>query len=1301
MLGPLTLVLITLTYVGVLFAIAWFGDRQSSRGWFRRLQPLIYSLSLAVYCTSWTFYGAVGSAATTGWGFLPIYLGPALMMLFGYGLLRRVVRLSRQQRITSIADFIAFRFGRDRSLAVMTALAAVIGSVPYIALQLKAISSGIEIGAGLGDSGYGWVLDPALYVALALALFSILFGTRELDASEHHRGMVLAIAFESVVKLLAFVAVGLFAVFALAGESGGVIGTIRDDAALRGLFMPVALPEGFWVQTLLAMAAIICLPRQFHVAVVENTGDGDLRMARWFFPLYLGVFTVFVIPIAVAGMTDPSVQSLNPDTFVISLPLAADQDALALLAFLGGFSAATGMVIVATIALATMISNDVILPLRVRFGVLNADASRGLSQQLLIYRRLTILAITLVAYVYLKFIDETAALASIGLLSFAAAAQFAPALIIGVYWRAVTRNAARAAIGVGIFLWVLLLLLPTISSDQAPLPGALWPVLGIRDLLGSPLNGGVLMSLLANTLVLIGVSLLERRRDGPVPEDTPNPDGPAGDSADPDHGWLGGLSPSKLLQTGDLIRLARHFIGERRAHQAFARFDTEDTAADALATPAMLQFTETLLAGSIGAASARTVMAAALRRRGVSSEEALQLLDQTSQAIQFNRGLLETTLNNISQGVSVVDRDLRVVGWNRRYIELFDFPEGMVYPGCPVEDLLRYNAARGLLGSGNTETRVRRRLQQLRAARPYHHERQMADGRVIEIRGNPMPGGRYVTTYTDISRHKAVQAELREQEASLRIYTDNAPAMLTYVDSEHRIRFANRAYLERLGLQRDDLLGQRLQDMLPETEWAQRSNLIEAALAGQRQEFELELTRSDRQPIYALGTYIPDRGETGAVRGFFAIFQDISTRRRAELALQEVNETLEQRVVQRTRELEAALTAARQARQQAEQANQSKSRFLAATSHDLMQPLNAARLFAAVLHEDQSRFDDPELRQLVSRLDYSLKAAEELLDGLLEISKLDTGKQVPTWSRLRIADLMGELEQQFAEMARRKQLKLRVRAVPATIRTDPRMLRRILQNFLVNALRYTERGGVLLAARRRGDQVEVGVWDTGPGIAEADQQRIFEEFQRLDRGGPREETGLGLGLAIAERMANLLSHPLKLHSRVGRGSVFTVRAPLLEWGVHSVAPALPASSPGGDGMAGSRVLVVDDEADVCAGMAALLERWDCRVETCNSVAEVRRLQSGIVGLDFLLVDYHLGPGNGAEEENGIDLARSLTPAFDPPPAVILITADREPALVQVCEAEGFGLLLKPVKPPALKRMMRTLARRRQRRQAAG
>lgn len=1131
------LLLVSAGYVGLLFAVAYAGERRAPTG--PRLRPLVYALALAVYCSSWTFYGAVGTAARTGLGFLPIYLGPLLLLVFGWRILERLVLVSGEQRIVSIADFISSRYGRAPGLAALVAAVAVVAAVPYIALQFKAVAMSVEVLAPGGHRGA--LADPALYVAGLLAAFSILFGTRQVDATEHHRGMVLAVALESVVKLLAFLAIGVLALGHLPG-TGSLLarsGQAAQAVAAQGL------PGGFVAQTLLAFVALLCLPRQFHVGVVECQDAGDVRPARWLFGVYLVLVSVMVVPITLAGTGLLHGSGVSPDAYVLALPLALDHELLALFAYLGGFSAATGMVIVASVALATMVSNDIVMPLVLRSGALHP--SESIDRRVLWVRRVTIVTIALFAYAYHRGAIGSDSLAQHGLLAFAAVAQFAPALIGGLYWRGASRAGAFAGLLAGALLWAYTLLLPALARvgwfdagwiEQGPFGIALLRPQRLLGLQGwDPLTHGVFWSLLANVGLFVFVSVRYRPRmqeqllAAPFldPYAQRQPLGPGG--------WAAGVT------SGDLLALAERILGERPAQRAFDEHAQQLDRTWSPAAPAdraLVQFTERLLASAIGAASARLTLTSALRGSGMELGEVVALLDEASQELRFNRQVLSTTLENISQGVSVVDAHMRLVAWNRRYQELLGYPEGMLYVGRPVSDLIRWNAERGEMGAGGIDAQVQRRLEHLRAGAPHVFERVRSSGQVIEMMGRPLPGGGYVTTYSDVTDYK-----------------------------------------------------------------------------------------------------------------------------RAESALREVNETLEQRVELRTREAEAA--------------QQSRTRFLAAIGHDVLQPLNAARLFASALRESG---EPAEQARLAARVDASLRAAEELLDGLLDVSRLDAGALQPQLEDFDAAELLRELAAQYAPGSAERGLRLRVRVPAGTlpVRSDRRLLRRVLQNFLANALRYTRGGGVLLSARARGDAFELQVWDTGPGIPAYHLAQIFEEFRRFEPPAGDGERGLGLGLSICQRIARMLGHPLAVRSRVSRGSLFSVRVPRAA--ALPAAQAMAAREPAPESLAGLRVLCVDNDREILDGMRTLLTRWQVdslHAATADEALALLAAQPPGSPVDVALVDFHLH-----DRLDGLGVIDALRAQCGTGLPAALLTGDGSDAVKQAARTRGCVVLTKPVKPASLR-----------------
>lgn len=1162
MLSSWLLFLISAGYVGLLFAIAYWGDRRAERDPVSRPKPWTYSLALAVYCTSWTFFGAVGRAAEGGWDFLPIYLGPILVFLLAMPLVTRIVRVSRRHNLTSVADFIGARYGRRQELAGLVALIAVVGILPYLALQLKAVAFSLNVMARPDAGLIAPFNDSALITAVLLAVFAILFGTRQVSSSENHHGMVLAIAFESVIKLLAFVAVGVFVTWGVFDGIGHAYATAHSLPAVQETWGQTSWAAGFLAQTVLAMAAILCLPRQFHVTVVENTDSNDLKTARWVFPIYLAIISVFVLPIAAAGATLMAGTGTAPDTYVLAVPLHFGYENLALLAYLGGFSAATSMVIVETVALSTMLSNEVMTPLLLRWQPLGLAKRADLSGLIKTVRRIAIVALLALAYLYNRYFTGSGTLASIGLLSFAAVLQFAPALVGGVYWRRGSHQGVLAGLIAGFLIWAYTLMLPTLLGPDSPFVhdgplGIAW--LKPQALFGlttfDAVTHGTVWSLAANLMGYIGGSLWF----------------PAGlrerlhasryvDEADP------ALAVSPAFErpsatVGDLQELLERFFGTGRTTELLSEYAarTEMGAPRApreQASPDLIRHTEHLLAGALGASSARVVLASMLRGRDMQVEEVIQLLDETSHALQFSRELLQAALEHLSQGVSVVDSELRLVAWNGRYIELFKYPPDLVHVGRPIEDLVRHNAQRGLLGPDNLEELVQRRLVHMRAGTAYSHERDLPGGTVIEIRGNPMPGGGFVTSYAEITAYK-----------------------------------------------------------------------------------------------------------------------------RAERTLQELADTLEQRVRTRTEELSQLNTELASAKGEAERANAAKTRFLAAASHDLVQPISAAKLFLAAFDR---RGKPASLITLLHNVESALQTAEKLLAGLLDISLLDAGAQAVQRKDFPLSRVLEPLATEFTALAKERGLEFRFVPSRAVVRTDPALLRRVLQNFLSNALRYTVRGGVLLGVRRQPAGLRIEVRDTGPGIPEDRHAEIFEEFRRLNPHVESGERGLGLGLAIADRIARLLGHRIGIRSRPGRGSAFSITVPR---GDSRAVEAVPRHKDQPVSYGGSPlVLCLENEPAVLAGLESLLRSWGCRVIAAAGFEDARAQWERTQEVpDVALVDYHLDG-----ETNGIDSLEKLKRIWNVEVPGVVVTADHTPEARASATAQGYGFLQKPMKPAALRAILNRL-----------
>jgi Na+/proline symporter/nitrogen-specific signal transduction histidine kinase len=645
MLPPQVLVGAALAYLLALFAVAAWADRRAAAGRSVIGNAWVYALSMGVYCTAWTYFGSVGRAAASGVWFLPIYLGPMLAMVLAWTVLRKMIRIARAYRITSIADFIASRYGKSAALAGAVTLIALVGVVPYVALQLKAVASAYAVMSGApAAQPPDWWRDSTLYVALLLAGFTILFGTRHLDNTERHEGMVAAIAAESVVKLLAFLAVGVFVCWGLFDGPADLFERARAVPEVARVLQPAAdfAYDQWFALLLLAGLSVIFLPRQFQVMVVENVDERHVKRAAWAFPAYLLLINLFVLPIALGGLLYFGAGQANPETFVLSLPLAAGAPTLALVVFIGGLAAATGMVIVEAIAVSTMVCNDLVLPLLLRR---KAFAARELTRVLLGIRRAVIVALLMLGYVYFRVAGEAYALVSIGLISFAAVAQFAPALLGGMYWKGGTKAGALAGLAAGAGLWVYTLLLPSIAKSGWLDPGFVvhgpfglaWlrpeQLFGLAGM--DNLSHALFWSLLANAGLYVGLSLARP---------------PSAREASQallfvdvfERGSAGRVFWRGRARVADLLALVGRFLGPEKAATLFqgyalrqGRAGVEDLPADA----ALVQFAETQLAGAIGSASARVMVAASVEEETLELDDVQRIVEEASELRQVNQQL--------------------------------------------------------------------------------------------------------------------------------------------------------------------------------------------------------------------------------------------------------------------------------------------------------------------------------------------------------------------------------------------------------------------------------------------------------------------------------------------------------------------------------------------------------------------------------------------------------------------------------------------------------------------------------------
>jgi len=1150
------LLILVSAYGGLLFFVAWWGEKH---GQFIRLswwRPLIYSLSVGVYCSSWTFLGAVGQAVENGWHFLPIYLGPILLIIFGWGFLKRLLTVSHINKVTSIADFVGSRYGKNQALAAIVTLVLVVGTLPYIALQLRGVSIAWD---SLSWQSTHPSFDNAssFIAAVVMTWFAILFGTRVIDGPDRLRGMITAVATESIIKLVAFVVVAFLAI--------ALMNSDLPDIQQANFQVDQITSPLFFTQLLLAATAIICLPRQFHVMVVEYQGARDIQYTRWLVPLYLGAFALLAIPLAHTGAQLFGGLDISPDSYVLTLPRFSGDEWILALTFIGAISAATGMVIVATITLSIMVSNELIVPAWLRPKSNSRYKSKDLGRTLRFIRRGAIVGILALSWLLERIMSQNEGLASIGLISFAACAQLLPGVLAALYWPKGHAKGVIAGLITGMMIWFYCLLLPTLLPENhnllvSGLFNVSWlapnNLLGLNDL--DPLSHGVLLSLFFNTFIFYVVSnqskfsYLDLRQAQRFTQTHMRHDDIQLDTT---------LSSVEVRQ---LQALVDPLFGAERSHAMWRSFERQighRLLPHDYAPNFIIGDIEHELGAIIGAVSAHKAMALLAGEQPLKLQDFVSLVSGSSKQIQFSQTLLQTTLETIPQGISVVDKDLKLIAWNQQYQRLFEYPKRLLYIGCDIKTIYEFNAQRGYLGNeeSNQKKLVQRRLMQLNTGHDYRLERELPNGKVIEIRGTPLKNGGYVTTYTDISDYHRVLTELAQSKSHL-----------------------------------EDRVNLRTEELQNTNELLQRENELRA--------------RTEQELL---------------------------------------------------------------------QVHASKSRFLAAASHDLLQPINAARLFTASIQAQIQPLDLPQssLDITTQQLDDALNQAEQLINSLREISRLSSGKEQARRSHFSLDSLLRPLASEAIAIAQKKEIEFHWVPSNAWLYSDQHLLRRVLQNFVSNAVRYTQSGKVLMGVRRVGNDMRLQVLDTGPGISEDEMGRIFDEFERLP--GAISNQGLGLGLSIAQRIAQLLGHSIEVTSKVGVGSTFSILVPRGSVQVTAKKPHIQDPN-----LAGIRVLCIDNEQRILLGMQSLLEQWGCHVITATDLGQALSFWNLTQAPQFILADYHL------DHETGLDVIEALRLHWQSDIRAIVISADNSDEIRQKVLSTDCSFMAKPVAPAALRNILR-------------
>jgi Na+/proline symporter/signal transduction histidine kinase/CheY-like chemotaxis protein len=1126
----------------VLLAIASYHDRQVD---VLPRSGFAYAMTLAVFCSSWTFYGAVGSMADQPWSHTAIYLGPLIMLTLGRSVVDRLTRVGHRLRVTSIADFLGARYGKRQSIAGLVALICLISVLPYLSLQFRALEQIWRVATGSSAFTIPTNADDnvTLLIALGLAAFAIVFGARRLQGSERQRGLMQAMAVESVVKLIAFVVVALISIAYLVTLDGPATQFVQPLTAFGN--------NDYWAQILISGLAILCLPRQFHVGIVELDDPAQTKTARWLFPLYLFLFMIMAAPIAWAGnalfASDPRVAA---DTYVQIIPMFLDNQWGAALAFLGGVSAATGMVLVSTVSVAIMVTNELVTPLLFRFSLPRSKALLNLGSVLRRSRQITIFVIALGAWWVASAFADLPHLTEIGFLSFLGSAQLAPPLLLGLYWRRAHPLGAFTGMVVGAGIWLGLGVFPTMGLYEL---SSLFPMFSTAS---NESNFAVVVawSLGANTLIFVLCSLVLPMGGVDKRQATRFIDGDGQPEA-----FDSQSTAIPIVQLRTLISPLLSQTAESRFWRELESSCQQRLLAGDRAPRFVVDAVESLLANAIGATSARQILQRLEDERQLGLQDLTQLVGDAKKGNVFNWDSLEAAVDNLSHGVVVVDADLRLVAWNARYAALFDYPERFLFIGCPIERVYRFNAERGILSTSGRplNEEIDRRLEHMRSGSPHQFERIMPDGRVLDIRGAPIPGGGFVTTYVDITEYREIVTELSEA----------------------------RKELERRVVSGQEVLSQRNAQLRKEV------------------------------------------------------------RLRAE------------------------------AEQQLRSALDSKSRFMSATSHDLLQPINAARLYSASL---RLKIRDTDIAEPVAQIERALTRAQQMITELREMARLDAGDQTVELQSTSVAVLFNDLRAQFLPIAEAKGLRLSIQETRAWVVADPAVLYRLLENILANAITYTASGRVHLGIRRKWEALSIEVCDTGPGISLEDQSRIFNAFERLNRTHGPGADGLGLGLSLVQAYGALLQGEIGVKSVLGRGSIFSIALPKADpSGFSASAPARAAESLRGC------IACIDNDAESLGALAMLLEGEGFAVIATTDSREAIAAWAD-QPIDCIVADFHLDDGVTAVDVIA-DLRRQ---GVDVP--VLVISADDNRSVRERIRSMNCRFLPKPIEPMRLRTYLEAL-----------
>ncbi len=1104
---------ISLGYLLLLFAVASYADRRKALGKSIVSNPYIYAMSLAVYCSSWTFYGSVGEAANTGFNFLTIYIGPTLTAFSWWFILRKMIRISHENNITSIADFLSSRYGKCPRLGALVTVFVIVGITPYIALQLKAISTTFDILVratsqmevtpmtivGIPTMAVSrsrpFFYDTAFYVSLVLALFGVFFGARHLDASEKHEGMVAAVALESMVKLAAFLMVGIFVTYGMFDGFKDILTQISHNELYKHLLLINTCRsnsyQSWFTMVVLSMAAIMFLPRQFHMAVIENHEEEHVKIAMCLLPLYFFLINLFVIPIAFGGLLKIGGLASMADTYVLTLPLLRSKMSLSILAFIGGLSAATGMVVVSSVTLSTMLLNNLIMPIFLLFKI-KADLSRWLIQ----LKRLGILLIILLGYLFFRLLGESYMLVNMGLISFSAAIQVAPAIIGGLYWKGGTRQGAMSGISLGFFFWIYTLLIPSFSrsgwlsaSFLLDGPFHIWWLkpTELFGLVGFDFYSHALFwSLIANIIAYFMVSLIGSQNDIDRRQAEKFVDvfQPTIDR------FIREKRYANFPALTELEKMMAKFIGKEKAHKALVDFFGTENFTDKLvemsdqARMELASQIEKVLAGSVGSSASRLICDNYMETKGSEMEDVFDIFGKISLSLEASQEELQHRIKELS----ILYDASRLIASS---LDIDQVMEGIL-------DLLE-----GKFELDNCSIRLLDEDGMLR----------------IKCQLGLMP--EFVKT--------------AERRPTMECYSGECfltGKVISVPDAEKISKPLSTNLMTKQGIK----------------------SFVQAPIISEHKTVGVLTASSMKKKGYFSEKFV-DLFETLAQQLGVAIE---NTRLYGKLA--KFNKELGVKVAERTIELECKSMELEEANKELKVLDQLKSEFLANMSHELRTPMNSIIGYTQLLIDGVDGPINDDQKESMEKVERNAEHLLSLINDILDLSKIEAGKMVLELKPLSLEVVVDDTVDTILPLAEDKEQKLVVDVVDnlPQVMADADKLRQISINLLNNAIKFTSRNGIITLHAEPWQEdppagldpeknyLLISVRDTGIGIKKEDMDRLFGEFIQLDASASRNYGGTGLGLSITKRLVEMHHGAIWVESEYGKGSTFSFVIPFAE-----------------------------------------------------------------------------------------------------------------------------------------------------------